>query len=157
MQLFICATGEPSPPDDLRDVPPSDISTIKLEWGTPVHTGGSGSSIQKYGIRIPEIGYYAEESDPIHIITTDGTGVELNVNYMVQVTAINTCELESDPTSISIIIVAIGKYMYYVMYVRIYCGGILYLKLHVTVQAPHVPMLYLAKTSLEPKLKSISY
>ena len=122
-----------------------------------MHTGGSGSSIQKYRIRIPEISYYAEESDTTHIITTDGTGVEVNVNYMVQVTAINTCELESDPTSISIIIVAIGKYMYYVMYVRIYCGGILYLKLHVTVEAPHVPMLYLPKTSLEPKLKSISY
>ena len=73
-----------------------------------MHTGGNGSSIQKYGIRIPEISYYAEESDTTHIITTDGTGVELNVNYMVQVTAINTCELESDPTSISIIILAIG-------------------------------------------------
>ena len=117
MQLFICATGEPSPPDDLRDVPPSDISTIKLEWSTPVHTGGNGSSIQKYRIRIPEISYYAEESDTIHIITTD---VEVNVNYTVQVTAINTCELESEPASASLIIVAVGKYMYYVMYVRIY-------------------------------------
>ena len=137
MQLSIlCATGEPSPPDDLRDVLSNDISTIKLEWGTPVHTGGSGSSIQKYGIRIPEISYYAEESDTTHIITTDGTGVELNVNYMVQVTAINTCELESDPTSISIIIVAVGKLLWYTV-----CSlCVVYLKLHVhaTVRTPHI-------------------
>ena len=85
-----------------------------------MHTGGSGSSIQKYRIRIPEIAYDEEESDTTHIITTNGTGVELNVNYMVQVTAINTCELESEPTNISIIIVAIGKSLWYthVQYVR---------------------------------------
>ena len=108
-------TGEPSQPDNLHgesDAIPDDTPYIRIVWDPPVYTGGNESSIQMYRIRIPEINYSEEENGTAHTITADGTGVMFNTPYEVEVTAINTCGLESNPAVIAFNIEAGGNYIF---------------------------------------------
>ena len=75
-------------------------------------TGGSLISIATYRITIPAVvGYSEEESGTVHTITADGSDVMFNTLYDVEVTAVNTCGLESNPASITVNITASGEYI----------------------------------------------
>ena len=78
-----------------------------------MYSGGDGIVIQKYRIRIQEVNYSAEEHGTTHSHTINGTDVMFNKMYMVEVSAINTCEVESSPANISVTIQANGKEISY--------------------------------------------
>ena len=88
-------------------------------WDSPVYTGGDRIAILDYRIQIPTINYSVEESGiaTSHNITADSTNVMFNTPYDVEVTAINTCENESDPARISICIKANSKYTVSCIYI----------------------------------------
>ena len=69
-------------------------------------------SIERYKIKIIQVsGYSEEESGTAHTITADGSDVMFNTLYDVEVTAVNTCGLESNPASITVNIAASGEYI----------------------------------------------
>ena len=75
-------------------------------------TGGNLISIATYRITIPAVvGYSEEEIGTEHSITADGSDVMFNTLYDVEVTAVNTCGLESNPASITVNIAASGEYI----------------------------------------------
>ena len=68
-------------------------------------------SIERYKIKILQVSDYSEEeSGTAHTITADGSDVMFNTLYDVEVTAVNTCGLESNPASITVNITASGEY-----------------------------------------------
>ena len=103
--------GEPSHPDNLHKATPDDMPSTTIEWDPPVNAGGDNITIQMYRITISEISYSEEENGTArsHTITPDGTGVMFNTPYEVEVTAINTCGLESNPAVIAFTIEAGGN------------------------------------------------
>ena len=52
------------------------------------------------------VGYSEEEIGTAHTITADGSDVMFNTLYDVEVTAVNTCGLESSPANITVNITA---------------------------------------------------
>ena len=83
------------------------------EWGPPIYSGGNGITIKKYRVTIPERNYsiIVEENDVArsYIIIADGIDIIPNIFYTIEVTAINTCNSESDAKQSFIQIRAIGK------------------------------------------------
>ena len=109
--LYI-APPSPSPPRNLRQTTPDNTPSNTIEWDAPVLTGGNVISIATYRITILQVsGYSEEESGTAHTITADGSDVMFNTPYDVEVTAVNTCGLESNPASITVNIAASGEYI----------------------------------------------
>ena len=77
---------------------------------------GNEFPIQKYRITIPEVNYSEEVegncsgSQCSHSITADGSDVRFNTPYLVEVTAVNTCNLESRPVTVNVTVIAYGEY-----------------------------------------------
>lgn len=86
-----------------------NLTSIVLVWDPPVHLGGHGLSIQKYIIRISEINYFVEESGTVHLHKIESAYVMFNKLYNVEVIAVNTCDIESNPANVSMIIKAQGE------------------------------------------------
>lgn len=109
--------GGSSKPENLRSITLKNAPSIVIQWDPPVYSGGDGIIIQKYRIRIREVDYIEEEhgTKPSH--TIDGTNMMFNRIYMVEVSAINTCEVESIPANISVTIEATGKRISYYAFV----------------------------------------
>lgn len=102
--IFIAHQFPPIQPQNLHTETSEVMSTIIIEWEHPVSEG----NIVMYRITIQGTIYSEEEScteiECAHAITADGSEVMWNTPYNVEVTAINTCDLESVPASITIII-----------------------------------------------------
>ena len=113
--LSVCE-GFPSPPEQLRATQGNEPS-ITLQWNGSAYTGNE-FPIQKYRIVIPGTNY-SEEVNPTtvcnssrcsHILTVDGRDVEFNTTYLVELTAINSCDLESIAATENVRIVACRKF-----------------------------------------------
>ena len=114
------AVGFPSPPGPLR-TRQDNTSSIILQWNEPTYTGNE-LPIQKYIITISGTNYSEEVertavcirngSQCSHILTADGRDVEFNTTYLVTVelTAVNTCDLESISATLNMEIVACGEF-----------------------------------------------
>lgn len=65
----------------------------------PLFTGGNEIFVNRYTVSIASIDYYMEENctemECTHVITTNGTDLLFNTNYIVEVTSFNTCGEES--------------------------------------------------------------
>ena len=80
------------------------IVTVTIQWNSPTDTG-NGLPIQTYNITLPEIDYSetmnCSDSSCSHTFPVDGSGdnVMYNTVYVdpVNITAINTCGMESSP------------------------------------------------------------
>lgn len=86
-----------------------DTNFIAIVWDPPIYLGGNGITIQKYKIRILEINYFEEESATVHSHEIESADVMFNKLYDVEVIAVNTCDRESGPANISVIIEAHGE------------------------------------------------
>ena len=84
------------------------MPSTTIEWNPPLY-GGQG--IENYTINISDIGYVEHLGNvSSHIIKAgDGSEVNFNVNYNVEVVAISTCGSKTEPSNISVIISASGK------------------------------------------------
>ena len=135
--LCIAAVGFPSSPGQLR-TRQDNAPAITLLWSRPTYTGNE-SPIQKYRISIPGINYSEEVerttlcngSQCSYSLTADGRDVKFNTTYLVELTAVNTCDLESNGTNLNVEVVAYGKFTkrsqsVYVCHAR--CVYVLYIK-----------------------------
>ena len=113
---FNILVGDPSPPAQLQATQ-DNAPSITLQWSRPTYTGNE-FPIQKYRIVIPGTNY-SEEVNPTtvcnssrcsHILTVDGRDVEFNTTYLVELTAINSCDLESIAATENVRIVACRKF-----------------------------------------------
>ena len=78
-------------------------------WGHPIYSGGNEITIQKYKIKIPDIDYCEEESGTVHSHNIGSAYLMFNKLYDVEVTAINSCNIESDSANTSVKIEANSK------------------------------------------------
>ena len=105
--------GAPSPPINLHIISLNKTLSAMAEWDPPTYCGGNGITIKKYRITISERNYsiIVEENEVArsHIIIADGVDVIPNMFYTIEVTAINTCNSESDAEQSFMQIRAIGK------------------------------------------------
>ena len=105
--IFVLVLGDPGPPLDLtHDMSANTVSSVVITWDPPSTTGGDGISITGYRIMSSDNGLNLKETDddmnyPI-------TGLQYNTNYSVEVTAINSCGLESGPADVVVNIEARG-------------------------------------------------
>ena len=111
------AVGFPSPPDELRTSRQDNTPSITLLWSEPTYTGNE-FPIQKYRIAIPGTNYSEEVNRTTvcngsrcsHNLTVDGRDVEFNTTHLVNLTAINSCDLESIAATENVGVVACRKF-----------------------------------------------
>ena len=108
--LTFCHIGAPGSPLNLRhDVMANTESSAVIRWNTPSNTGGNGISISDYGIMSSDNGLSLTTAVSGDMLNYNITGLEYNTNYNVNVTAINSCGLESVPANVLVIIEARGE------------------------------------------------
>ena len=93
--------------DLTHDTSANTVSSAVITWDPPSTTGGGdGISITGYRIMSSDSGLDLNETvdDMIHNIT----GLQYNTDYSVEVTAINSCGLESGPANVVVNIEARG-------------------------------------------------
>ena len=73
-----------------------------VQWQPPLYTG---RSIISYTVTAN--GRTESVSGDVFIYTI--TGLDVNIDYTVEVTALNSCGLESEPATVTVIIQARGK------------------------------------------------
>ena len=94
--------GNPNPPQELRHVISANTeSSAVIQWQPPLYTGGSL-------IRYTVTANGQTESVSGDMFTYNITGLDVNTDYTVEVTAVNSCGLESEPATITVIIQARG-------------------------------------------------
>ena len=109
--------GFPSPPEQLLISTQDNEPSITLQWSEPTYTGNE-FPVQKYRISIPGTDYSEEVerttvcngSQCSHNLTADGRNVKFNTTYLVKLTAVNTCDLESIPATLNVTILVHGKF-----------------------------------------------
>lgn len=80
-----------------HDVSANTVSSAVIRWDPPSSTGGGGISITKYRIMSSDNGLSLNVT--VDDMTYTITGLQYNTDYSVEVTAINSCGLESEPAS----------------------------------------------------------
>lgn len=82
----------------------------------PLFTGGNEVFINRYIISIASIDYYMEENctemECTHLITTNGTDLLFNTNYIIEVRSLNTCGEESNAQTVEVIIGASSEFLH---------------------------------------------
>ena len=102
--MFSFLTDKPSPPHELHhDVSTNTESSAVIQWQSPLYTGGP---IIRYRINAST---GQTESVSGDVFTYTITGLDVNTGYSVEVTAINSCGLESEPANVTVNIEARGK------------------------------------------------
>ena len=98
--------GDPGPPLNLiHDMSANTVSSAVIRWDPPSTTGEYGMSITGYRIMSDNgLNLNNVTDDLIYTIT----GLQYNTNYSVEVTALNSCGLESEPASVVVNIEARG-------------------------------------------------
>ena len=84
------------------------VSSAVITWDPPSTTGGDGISITGYRIMSSDNGLRLNETVAFDDTTYNITGLLYNTNYSVNVTAINSCGLESEPANVVVNIEARG-------------------------------------------------
>ena len=82
------------------------MSSAVITWDPPSTTGGGGISITGYRIMSSDNGLNLTNGTDDTTYTI--TGLQYNTDYSVEVTAINSCGLESPPASVEVNIEARG-------------------------------------------------
>ena len=103
----LLALGDPGPPLNLtHDTSANTVFSVVITWDPPSTTGGDGISITGYRIMS------SDNSLNLTNVTDDTTynitGLLYNTDYSVELTAINSCGLESGPASVEVNIEARG-------------------------------------------------
>lgn len=98
--------GFPDSPLNLSHNPSLNTkSSALIQWKSPLYRGGDGISVNFSVLANGETTLVNSGSD---VVTYNITGLQYNVDYSVEVTAINSCGLESDPATVHVNIDARG-------------------------------------------------
>ena len=81
-----------------------------IRWNTHSNTGGNGISISQYGIMSSDSGLSLNTTVSDDMLYYNITEINYNTNYNVNVTAINSCDLKSEPANVLVNIEARGMY-----------------------------------------------
>ena len=101
--MFSILKGNPSPPHELHhDVSANTESSAVIQWQSPLYTGGPiiSYTVTANGQTVSVSG---------NVFTYTITGLDVNTYYSVEVTAVNSCGLESEPVHVTVNIEASGK------------------------------------------------
>ena len=113
------AVSEPTSPTNLRqDTSANTESSTVIQWSAPVFNGGNGMTIVSYAVSVNGQAESVNGGDSTYTIT----GLEYNTNYSVEVVAVNSCGLQSEPASITVYLEEKGTIAHsitYVMYIAI--------------------------------------
>ena len=107
--LCMFAVSPPAAPSGLEQVPSANTLTCDkcteanatFSWQAPTDTGGGGIDIADYTVNTSPA--------TITILNYTLTGLELETNYTVSVTATNECGLESAPSEDLVIRIPVGS------------------------------------------------
>ena len=92
--------GKPAPPQQVRhNVSANTESSAVIQWQSPLYTGGRL-------IRYTVTANGQTESVSGDVFTYTITGLDVNTDSIVEVTAVNSCGLESEPATVTVIIQA---------------------------------------------------
>ena len=98
--------GIPDPPQELdHDVSANTESSAVIQWQPPLYTGGS---VINYTVTANG----QTESVSGDVFTYTITGLDVNTDYSVEVTAVNSCGLESEPATVTVIIQTRGVQLF---------------------------------------------
>ena len=78
-----------------------------IQWQSPLYTGGP---IIRYTVTAN--GQSTSVGGTGDVFTYTITGLDVNTNYTVEVTAVNSCGLESEPANVTVNIEARGMFVY---------------------------------------------
>ena len=99
-------TDLPEPPLGLVQISSASTeSSVVVQWQAPEETGGV--SISTYTVTIKREGMMVSESvtdDGSNLFTHTISGLEYNTDYDVEVTAINSCGILSQPATTTVFI-----------------------------------------------------
>jgi hypothetical protein len=100
----VTVSGIPDPPQQLEhNVSANTESSAVIQWQSPNNTGGNNISIINY-IMVTDNGQTASVSGDVFTYTI--TGLDFNTDHIVEVTAVNSCGLKSEPAIVTVNIVA---------------------------------------------------
>ena len=107
-QIYYFTEDVPDPPQQLEhDVSANTESSAVIQWQSPLYTGGDDISIMKYNI-VTDNGQ--PKTVDGNVFTYTITGLRFNTDHIVEVTAVNSCGLESEPAIVTVNIEARGIY-----------------------------------------------
>ena len=103
LSIVIICTDPPGPPESL--VSANTETSAVVQWGSPAITGGSGATISEYTVTVDGQVYQTiSHHDGRDVFTTIITGLDYNTRYTVNVSAINSCGLSSEPATTEVFI-----------------------------------------------------
>jgi hypothetical protein len=97
---IVTLSGIPDPPQQLEhNVSANTESSAVIQWQSPNNTGGNNISIINY-IMVTDNGQTASVSGDVFTYTI--TGLDFNTDHIVEVTAVNSCGLKSEPAIVTV-------------------------------------------------------
>ena len=70
-----------------------------VQWESPLETGDSGVYISEYTVTVDGNSTESVTDDGRDMLTHTISGLEYNTSYDVEVTAINSCDIQSQPAT----------------------------------------------------------
>ena len=83
-------------------------SSVVVQWQAPLETGGV--SISTYTVTVEREGMMVSQNVSGNMLTHTITGLEYNTDYEVEVTAVNSCGIPSQPATTIVSINANGQW-----------------------------------------------
>ena len=77
----------------------STESSVVVQWESPLETGASGVYISEYTVTVDGNSIESVTDDGRDVYTHTISGLEYNTSYDVEVTAINSCDIRSQPAT----------------------------------------------------------
>ena len=102
-------TDLPEPPLNLvQNSSANTESSVVVQWQAPEETGGV--SISTYTVTVDVDGMMVSQNISGNMLTHTISGLEYNTDYDVEVTAINSCGIPSQPATTTVFIDARGQW-----------------------------------------------
>ena len=102
------SSAAPQEPVNVRQMNSNNTeSSVLVLWQAPEETGGV--SISTYTVTVDGDGRIMSQNISGNMLTYNITGLEYNTDYEVNVTAINSCGIPSEPATITVFIDARGE------------------------------------------------
>ena len=90
----------PGSPLNLHQISSANTeSSVVVQWESPLVTGDSGVYISEYTVTVDGNSTESVTDDGRDVFTHTISGLEYNTSYDVEVTAINSCDIQSQPAT----------------------------------------------------------
>ena len=90
----------PGSPLNLHQISSANTeSSVVVQWKSPLETGASGVYISEYTVTVDGNSTESVTDDGRDMFTHTISGLDYNTSYDVEVTAINSCDIQSQPAT----------------------------------------------------------